>query len=465
MLGGWLMLPGCARKIRPERNVFIKQGKGPSIDLRRYRSPQYRANQDSSLAIAVAISGGGARAYNFAMGVLLGMENIPTVHSNLLHEIDYISTVSGGSFAAGSFIRAKYEYELGDTSNPFSLVQSYSPTIQTELRRSYLSPILRSWINPKTWVTHIDDGDGLEKAIDRKLLGYEDRVEKWGKDQAKSILLGDIFIPADSQHLPVRYPMFVTNSTMLSNMVIFPFAPNVLDTFLISGYTHNMRERHFDEAIDPYSLPLSVGIKASGSFPIAISNTTLISTYDPKYRYLHLIDGGVADNIGFRSGLDMLEQDQIAKKKILIIIDADGAGQVRSFTHKESGALWFKVLVRLPSSGIDSRRVFRREMIQNLCAQRGVTPVFLSFATLIEDFPFLMPEMELAYESASKEMIRILSSTSQDLDIQGLRRLYDLSNGVKTKYTIKDYEQQLLTLTGKKVVELKRQTFLDFLYE
>lgn len=397
------------------------------------------------------------------MGVLLGLEQIQTQSSNLLQEIDYISTVSGGSFAAGAYLRARYEHNWQDSSLAFSLKTSYDSFIQEELSRSYLTPILRSWANPRTWVSHMDDGDGLEKAIDFKLLGYEARKNTIGENQARSILLGDIFVDRDSQHLPVKHPMLVTNSTILNNMVIFPFAPNVLDTFLITGYTHNMREVHLSKTIDPYSLPLSVGIKASGSFPIAISNTTMISKYDHKYRFLHLIDGGVSDNIGFRSALDMLEQDHIAGKKILIIIDADGAGQVRSFTHKESGALWFKVLVRLPSSGIDARRVFRRELIVNLCAQKDVTPVFLSFSTLIEDFPFLLPMYELSYRESCENLLGKIAADTTELTVTERRKLYDLANGVKTKYSIKDFEQSLLTQTGKKVVSLKQELLLDML--
>lgn len=462
-MGILLILSGCARKIRPARHVFIKEGQGPTIDLSQYKSPQQRPHQDSSLAIALAISGGGARAYNFAMGVLLGLENIASKQSNLLQEVDYISTVSGGSFAAGALIRARFEHNWQHQEKPFLLHDHYDSFIREELRRSYLTPILRSWLNPRTWVTHIDDGDGLEKAINHHLLGYRERKDLNDSTLSRSLLLGDLFVDKDSQHLPVQHPMFVPNSTILSNMVIFPFAPNVIDTFLITGYTHNMREAHQTKAINPYKLPLSVGIKASGSFPIAISNTTLISSYDPKYRFLHLIDGGVSDNIGFRSALDMLAQDEVAKKKILIVIDADGAGQVRSFTHRESGALWFKVLVRLPSSGIDSRRVFRREMIANLCKQVDVTPVFLSFSTLIEDFPFLLPTYEMSYKKSCEKILDRLANDSTELKIQERRELYDLANGVKTKYSIKDYEQRLLTETGKYVVFLKKDLLQEYL--
>jgi len=43
----------------------------PAIDLSLYRSVQERAGQNPEIAVAMAISGGGHRAANFAVGVML----------------------------------------------------------------------------------------------------------------------------------------------------------------------------------------------------------------------------------------------------------------------------------------------------------------------------------------------------------------------------------------------------------
>ena len=74
-LGAILLCFGCKSKIYTHRHQFI-QKEAPIIDVQKYRSVQERPNQNPDVAIAMAISGGGSRPYNFAMGVLLVLDNI-----------------------------------------------------------------------------------------------------------------------------------------------------------------------------------------------------------------------------------------------------------------------------------------------------------------------------------------------------------------------------------------------------
>jgi predicted acylesterase/phospholipase RssA len=388
------------------------------------------------------------------MGVLLGLEQEKSPTGNCLQEVDYISTVSGGSFAGGAYLAARYEHDRLGGVEPFSLQQHFDTTIQAVLRRSYILPVARAWINPVTWISHLDDGDGLERSIDHHLLRYRNRRKELGRKEARSMVLGDCFVPADSQHLPVKHPMLVSNSTIFSNMAIFPFAPDVLDTFQISGYAHNMKHYRSKQPVDPYSVPLAVGIKASGSFPGAIANSTLESSYDSVYRYLHLIDGGVADNVGFRTALEVLAQDTVAKKKVLLVVDADGMGRVRTFDKRKSGVLWLRVLFRLPTSGLDSRRIMRKQEITRLCHQFDIEPIFLSFTTLLENNES-PPPTGIRRNFARKWLMPRLREKPEALTDWELQLLYDLVSAVKTKYSIKKKEQDLLVRAGRKVVQLQ----------
>jgi hypothetical protein len=56
------------------------------VNLARYKSVQTRPGQNPDVAVAVAISGGGERAANYGVGVLLGLE---AMHA--LKEIDYLA--------------------------------------------------------------------------------------------------------------------------------------------------------------------------------------------------------------------------------------------------------------------------------------------------------------------------------------------------------------------------------------
>jgi hypothetical protein len=68
-----------------------------SIDLSFYKPVQERPGQDANIVFAVAASGGGYRAANFAAGAMLGLEELKKSDSssgNALYEVDYFSSVS-----------------------------------------------------------------------------------------------------------------------------------------------------------------------------------------------------------------------------------------------------------------------------------------------------------------------------------------------------------------------------------
>ena len=461
-LGIILLSFGCKAKIYTHRHQFIKK-EAPIVDVQKYRSVQERSGQNPDVAISMAISGGGSRAYNFAMGVLLELDNIHIgTQRSILTEIDYFSTVSGGGFAAGSYISALYEHQKYHSDKPFRLKPYFDNRIKRSLSKNYTSPIVSSWVNPITWFSFLDDGDALEKSIDKSVLGLRERRRDYGWKSAQSIRLGDMFIDKNDTSRIVTLPLMVANGTIFKSMDIFPFAPNILDTFQISGYTHHMKKHKFPEPIDPYSLPLSVGIKASGSFPVAISNTTLISSYHSEFRFLHIIDGGIADNIGYHTALNMLIRDTVATRKVLLVVDADGEGIVPTFSRNQRGAMALKVYSRLPSSGLDSRHnLFRAELISR-CREHGIIPVFISFGSLIENNPEI-PDSVIFKEATQQKMIAQLKLAPQAVAGKDLQILYELATNVQTKYSITPLEQQLLILTGKKVVMMKNREILTAL--
>ena len=363
-------------------------------------------------------------------------------------------------FAAGAYLSAFYEHTTYDSEKPFKLKNYYDQRIKEVLKKNYTSPLVGSWINPVTWFSYLDDGDALERSIDYYVLGFRSRRKNFGRRDTRSITLGDLFIDKNDNTKEVKYPIMVANGTIFSSMAIFPFAPNIIDTFQITGYTHHMRKKSYEERIDPYSLPLSVGIKASGSFPVAISNTTLISNYDPKFRFLHIIDGGVADNIGYVTAIEMLRRDTIAKTKVLLVVDADGGGIVPTFSRKQGGAMALNVYSKLPASGLDSRHNLFREELRLRCKQYGITPVFLSFGSLIENNN-QEPDPVIYVEKEQQRLIAQLKLAPQIISKKDLQVLYELVSNIQTKYSITPLEQQLLNLTGKKVVMMKTKAILN----
>ncbi len=449
-----LMLASCTKKLYPDRSQFIQDGGTvPIVQLDKYRSVQERPGQQSDLAVGLAISGGGSRAANFAIGVMLGLEGIPLEKGqDVLDQVDYLSTVSGGGFAGGAYITALFEHNYFQDSTHFSLRRYLDKQIQKDLRQSYVRPLVNGNLNPWFWFTKINDGDALEKAVDDHVLGY--RRRKKGPAKGKSILLGDLFIPKDSTHIPVKYPMHIANSSILSTMAIFPFSPDILDSYGINGYTHRLRRIEKD-SINPYQLPLSVGIKASGSFPVLISNSILCSRYSDDRCYLHLIDGAMSDNIGYYTALQILKQDK-SPRKILFIIDSDTQGNRYTFSPKSTAVGSFSVYSRLASSGLDARRiVLERDLIET--GERfGIYPVFFSYNVLIRN-SFAPPPTEIRVKEEQKRLIKLMKEDLDALTDEDLQILYELVTNIGTKYTITDEEQELLLLTGRKIVCLQEQ--------
>lgn len=453
----------CNRGISPDRSQFLKDGEEiPSVDLQYYRSVQERPWQDSSLAVAMAISGGGSRAANFGIGVMLGLEEIQyEQQQTLLDQVDYISTVSGGGFAGGAYIAARYDHLHQKPDRPFLLKDYLDTGIKNNLTFSYTGVLLRANFNLWLYFSFVDDGDALERAIDDRVLGYKKRkAEMHARGKVPSILLGDIFVPIDRKDKEVQLPMLFTNSTVLSTMTIFPFSPDILQRYHINGYTHRMRSIK-EDFIDPYSIPLSVGIKASGSFPVLISNTTLRSYHHPKRRYLHLIDGAMTDNNGYFTAMEVLKQEKTSKK-ILFIVDADASGNQYTFTKRERAYFSLSVYSRLASSGLQARKaVLEKEAIAN-GTRFGIQPFFFSFNLLIRGNNAELPK-KINHQEESMRLIRLMQKDLMHISDQDMQVLYELVTNIGTKYTMKKYEQTLLFLTGRKLVHMQKEALLEAL--
>jgi len=151
----------CANK-SPQK-YFPTDFRLPPIDLSSYEEQKKRPHQDKNLALAVAISGGGHRAANFGVGVLMGLEE-----AKVLHEVDYLVTVSGGGFAAAAYIETLiYHLDHGGTHHDYSLatwmeepekVGIIDPDdyLKRHLERGYETSLLWGFLNPKTWFSRID---------------------------------------------------------------------------------------------------------------------------------------------------------------------------------------------------------------------------------------------------------------------------------------------------------------------
>ena len=177
-----------------------------SVDLSFYKPVQERAGQDANIVLAVATSGGGYRAANFAAGALLGLEELKNSNSssgNALSEVDYFSSVSGGGFAVSAYISTLHDYSyFNGSAEGYSFASAVAPTdakcpcehkppaeqkIDPCVRRhlagvykDFIGDFLRTLV-PWNQLGFDDRSMRFEQAIDDDALGY-----RWRKAKLKS---------------------------------------------------------------------------------------------------------------------------------------------------------------------------------------------------------------------------------------------------------------------------------------
>jgi len=358
-----------------------------SIDLDRYKTVQKRNNQNNNIAFAVAISGGGYRAANFGMGCLKGLESITPakkgVSVNGLMEIDYFSTVSGGGFAAAAYL-STLKLHADKEKSVYSL-SKYSDNIVKALRTNLeLSFLL---LDPECWSSPLDRGDVLEKRIDNKLFRFLNE---------KELILGDVFIARNSTENPLL-PMWVANGTLEKNCSLVPLTPDILEYYNVVGYTHRKHKVPLEDFSDELSfneikqkaefkdfynnIPYALMLKTSASFPGLIAETTFrCARYNHdinynKYRYIHILDGGVCDNLGYRTALELLNKDR-SPQKVLIIIDVFN-DNIQPYDRKEGPPITVAAERYLQSTVI-SKHLFSIEDIKYRCSKSGIKYIFIN---------------------------------------------------------------------------------------
>jgi NTE family protein len=293
-----LLLAGCAtRPINPPiTQVDTQHG------YRYYLRDAARRN-DESLVI-LAFSGGGTRAAAFSYGVLETLRRTEVVGPDgrtrrLLDVVDVITGVSGGSFTA-------LAYGLyGD-----KLFDDYE---QRFLKRNVQGELIKRFFSPTNWGALWSAG--------------------WGRSEMAAQLYDEIlFNGATFGDLAKKGgPLILATSTDISTGARVGFAQPLFDVL----------------CSDLSAVPLSRAAAASSAVPVALSPVTInnyggtcgytspawtkpfIDNPDPprpaaravrhltevkEYMdgaarpYIHLVDGGLADNLGMRAVLEVMEE-------------------------------------------------------------------------------------------------------------------------------------------------------------
>ncbi len=505
-----LLFVGCATTRYKTSDIYPYCGipfQECTVDLKNYKSPQQRTGpQDANLALGIAISGGGFRASNFSAGVLVSLEEItapaPTLSygsksgGNCLSEVDYISTVSGGGFTASTYIASLHDYMQftgsidgycfadalqSGAGNQQSACgcppdksacggQNYStdPCIRRHLQGFYPDDIRQLMSDVFCWIMqNTKKGGKFEKIIDETFLGCRFRKMKLQsngqQNQKTSLTLGDIFIRCDDIN-EVKLPCWVANATVYENGAIFPFTPDHLKLYNITEYRHRGKQYPYQQKKQSYEnfiydVPAAVAVTASANFPGATYPTTLGSKMDPKNPYLHLFDGGMADNIAVITAVRLLEneQDKRVRRKAMIVIDAY-QGTFAPFSQIRYPPPPGSTALRAMDISLDSWRGRYREIISDLCREKNISVVFFSFDDLV-NLESCQPLDEFGLTGDDIKELTEKTKLIKPFDL--LRNIPTVKTEEKGLLSIA--EQNLLISAGRFVVAQKRDQILNAL--
>jgi NTE family protein len=321
-------LAGCSHY--PQNQPLESASCADTYDFRLLDST---ANSDETF-IVLTFSGGGTRTAAFAYGVLAKMREVPIGNKGkkLLDEVDVISTVSGGSFA-GAY------YTL------------FGEKIFTEFKDKFLYRDIEgelSWkvLNPLNWW--------------RLASPYFSRIDLAAEIYDESIFNRQTY---GSLVKKAKKPFLIVNATNLHQGARFEFTGK---QFCYLGS-------------DIRSYPLARAVAASSAFPFLLSPVSLVNYPLPlgkkitlqdelaledyrnnkrryyaatnndiyadekEHPYVHLMDGGLADNLGLRAVYDLYVREDIRAginqgriKRLLVIVVNAKAQKKEAFDKKES---------------------------------------------------------------------------------------------------------------------------------
>jgi len=293
---------GCASRPVNPRIDAANQRDGYRSEGRAIRG------EASDTLVVLAFSGGGTRAASFSYGVLEELRRTEVIvnghKTRLLDEVDIITGVSGGSFTALAY--ALYGEKLFDDYE------------QRFLKRDVQGALLARFLSPGNWPSLWSAGWGrseLAAAYYDEILfngaTFGDLVGKPGPivfasatdistGSRLSFVQGDWdLICSDVSKVPL------SRAAAASSAVPLVLSPVTINNY---GGTCGYREPSWVRAvIDPKNRARPAGR--------ALQRYKEMQTFQDSANrpYIHLVDGGVSDNLGMRAVLEGLEQIEVSR--------------------------------------------------------------------------------------------------------------------------------------------------------
>ena len=363
-LGVAVFAAGCAnRPINPPLAAY-----DPTYGYR-VETANLREGSDRSTIMALAFSGGGTRAAAFAYGVLEELRRTPIIVDGtprrLIDEIDILTGVSGGSFTALAYTQ-RGERLFDDFPERF-------------LYRDVQGDLIARALAPWQWGKLASTGWGRSELAadyyDEILFDGATFGDLVGKPTPRAIVTGtDISTGARFGFTQGDFDVICSDLSKVR--LARAAATSSAVPVLLSPVTFN----NYAGTCGLY-MPLwvqqrfSSGAAEGAAARVAERHREISLLEDSVNRpYLHIVDGGISDNLGLRAILEGLEELEVSeafrkfvnmrnfRRVVVIVVNARSAAR-NEWDRSETGPGMLSIL--LQSAGVPIDR-YSSESLEHL---------------------------------------------------------------------------------------------------
>ncbi|HKC94736.1 MAG TPA: patatin-like phospholipase family protein [Nitrospira sp.] len=276
--------------VRPTLNAPLKQS-DPAGGYRLINLAPPEADNSDSLFLVAAFSGGGVRASTLAYGVLheLARQEITWQgrKKRLLDELDVIFALSGGSFPAAYY--ALYGDRLFQDFETRFLRKDWDDELRGRILRSPTN-----WF--RLWSPYFGRAHILAELLDEALFDKKTFNDLVARRQRPLLALHATDMTSLSRFEFTQG----TFDLLCSDLGQLPIAwasasssalPLVLSPITLKNYAGQCTHEH---------VALLERAKREGGIAAQVANEALSYMDAEKRPYVHLVDGGLADNMGLR---------------------------------------------------------------------------------------------------------------------------------------------------------------------
>lgn len=280
--------------------------------------------------VCLTLSGGGTRAAALAYGVMEGLRDVPAPGGgSMLDEVDIISSVSGGSFAAMGYGAWRDEFFEGKFRKRF-----LDLNLPIEILRVMLNPINALRLPSVV----LDRTDVAANYYDERIFEGFDYADLIARDQRPFIVINSTNI-ATSTRVEFTQDDFDMLGSNLGSVPVgwavaassaFPvvFSPLRMKYYrppyemtVIHDHVMQAKASQEDSRLEKWARHIST------DEPVGVGGRYVLDR--PNHKFLFLADGGLVDNMGLRHVIDSMQHGDILRLmkagriKRLIVISVD----------------------------------------------------------------------------------------------------------------------------------------------